>query len=385
MNKKTCLVIYLSEYKCLSSSCKRTLGMLKGIVEKGYEVDFLTVETDGKQLKEAAYSFMDCVNVIPLWKECANSVSVAQTGGIKGRILRRIAKWYHLFFIFGHTYKYAKNVKIGILPRNHYDVFVSVSDPKTSHTALNALIKQGLEADRIVEYWGDPLYGDVSFVSAYPNWVIKNIEYKYLKLAHRIVYTSPFTLKAEQTIYPKLAGRMVSVPTANLEEKIYDPFTRSSIKVGYYGDYYTQYRDIRPLYNAFSSGAFDNMPVELIIVGDSDIKLESKDNITILSRRNIEQLQTETDILICLLNSHGTQIPGKLYYNAGTNLPIVVILDGEYKNEIKEYMDGFERFECCENTVESIKEVIKNIVNSKTQYEPSPVLTPLRTASVIID
>lgn len=383
MSNNRCLVLYLSEYKCLSSSCKRTLGLLKGLLQKGYNIDFLTVETDGIQLKNSTYSFLDSINIIPLWKESANNVNVAQVSGIKGVILRKIAQWYRLFFIFGHTYKYAKRIRLEVLPQNSYDIVISISDPKTSHIALGNLLKQGLATDRIIEYWGDPLYGDVSFKSVYPDWVIRNIEYKYLKLANRIVYTSPFTLKAEQQIFPKIAERMISIPTANLEEQVYHPFSSPKIKVGYFGDYYTQFRDIRPLYNAFTNG-FENIDIELFIVGDSDMSLVDRENITVLSRRNIDDLQSKTDILICLLNNHGTQIPGKLYYNAGTNLPIVVILDGEYKEDIKKYLDTFDRFIICENNVDSINNAIKSIALNKPVFKPSKLLSPVNTASAML-
>jgi hypothetical protein len=359
--------------------------MLKGLLELGLNIDFLTVETEGKESCSESLSFMKDVNVIPLWTTGQDSIDILHENGLKGRLLRWLADIYHLFFIFGHTHKYAKNVKIDSLTRTQYDYVISVSDPKTSHVALKSLLRQGLMSDKIIEYWGDPLYGDVSFRSVYPNKMIKSIEYGLLKTAHRIVYTSPFTLEKEKEYFPKLEDRMTFVPTANLSEYIYKPFSSAMITVGYYGDYYSQYRDIIPLYQSFETDIIKNKDIKLIIVGDSDIKLNDTNNIRVLERQNVEKQQSKTDILVCILNNHGTQIPGKLYYNAGTNLPVLVILDGEYKHEIKDYLDSFNRFICCDNSVSSISQTIDFILNSKPTYQPSPLLTPQHIASKIIE
>ena len=385
MIEKACLVIYLAEYKSLSSSCKRTLGLLNGLMELGYAVDFLTVDTEGDSGNREELSFLKGINVIPAWTTKFNSTSIIQFKGFKGKVLRTLADIYHLFFIHGHTYQYAKQVKISSLSQTRYNYIISVSDPKTSHIALKSLINQGLSSDKIIEYWGDPLYGDVSLKTIYPNKIIKKIEYNLLSSAQRIVYTSPFTLEQEKSIFPNLSDRMSFVPTANLKESYYNPYTEETIRVGYFGDYYSQYRNIIPLYQSFLSESSAVSNIRLTIVGDSDLTLKSTKRIKVLQRQKIDKLQAETDILVCVLNNHGTQIPGKLYYNAGTNLPVLVILDGEHQNEIKKYLDGFDRFICCDNNVDSISKNIEDIAHRKPTYKPSPFLSPKIIASKIID
>ena len=77
---------------------------------------------------------------------------------------------------------------------------------------------------------------------------------------------------------------------------------------------------------------------------------------------------------MCILNTSGTQIPGKIYHYAAANKPILIILDGEYKQEIFKYLNEYNRFVFCDNKVESIKESIKNICLEKVKYKPLDIL-----------
>ena len=65
------------------------------------------------------------------------------------------------------------------------------------------------------------------------------------------------------------------------------------------------------------------------------------------------------DILVCLLNSRGTQIPGKIYNYAGTNKEILVIEDGEYGPQIRAFFEPYHRYTFVQNSKEAIKEVLK--------------------------
>ena len=67
------------------------------------------------------------------------------------------------------------------------------------------------------------------------------------------------------------------------------------------------------------------------------------------------------DVLVCLLNKDCIQIPGKIFYNTNSNKPILIILDGPYKEEMQEYLEDFQRFEFCENNEESIRKAVAKI------------------------
>lgn len=111
-----------------------------------------------------------------------------------------------------------------------------------------------------------------------------------------------------------------------------------------------------PLYNAALNGKFI-----LNICGSSDILLSSIDNISIhgmLPYIETKKMEEESDILVCICNNRGTQIPGKIYYSSGYSKPIIVILDGEYKEYLRSFFSKFDRFILCENDKNSILEAI---------------------------
>ena len=128
--------------------------------------------------------------------------------------------------------------------------------------------------------------------------------------------------------------------------------------------------------------------MQLNICGATDLKLESMNNIKILPRQNlsiIREYEKKSDVLICLCNKKGTQIPGKIYHYAATNKPILIILDGENKDKLKKYFESFNRFILCENNIESISNIINNIKNYKREYNQSEQLNAKNIAKKSID
>lgn len=131
----------------------------------------------------------------------------------------------------------------------------------------------------------------------------------------------------------------------------------NDVTLGYFGSYYSKYRNILPLYNSVT-----RTPYKLKIVGNSDLKLSNQSNIEVLesvSYNIVYQMESEVDILICICNKKGTQIPGKIYYNAVHNKPIIIILDGENKEDLRNYLNKFERYILCENEENSIRDAIE--------------------------
>lgn len=377
------LVIYLSEYNGLSSSAKRMLGLVKGLVEKNFEVTLLTTEFKNRATDEETNKMLQKVQVISIESNMYSSGSQLGKGDYKKKIRQIAGSLYRLVCIFGHTERIAKNVKINILPYQEYDFAISISDPKTSHIALKSLLKQGLTCKKIIEYWGDPLYGDITFKSIYPSSHIRDIEKKMLILADSIVYTSPFTVKREQEIFPELSLKMKYVPTASAKRIFNQGKKDDSFVVGYYGAYHSGVRNIMPLYNTFA----DNKSGDAIlnIIGDSNLKLESRDNILVRPRGNISQYECDTDVLVCILNRTGTQIPGKLYYNASTNKAVLVILDGDEISEMRRFLASFDRFYVCENSEEEIARTIEKIRNSHKCWNPCELLQTDVVANMVLE
>ncbi|XCP86575.1 hypothetical protein ABXS75_07210 [Roseburia hominis] len=383
VNNNRVLVIKLSPVRGLNSSMMRALAAVKGLVEKGFKVDLLTLQASASHvLSEKEYDFMDRVNVIYANPNRTYSSLVAYSNNsLKQKIVNFLRKLYHTFSVFDYSTSIAKKIKIDILPQREYEYVLAVSDPKTTHIAAQKLIKQGLKCNKLIEYWGDPLYGDITLKSIYPAFVYKNIEKRFLGIADKIVYTSPFTLREEQRLYPKLREKMIFTPTAYLEERIL-PARSGKYTVGYYGAYPSNIRNIVPLYDA---GKNMKELIDLKIVGNSDLSLKNTNNIEVYPRGDISDFEDITDLFVCILNKNGTQIPGKLYHYAAYNRPILVIEDGDHTDEMHDFICSFNRYYTCKNNSEDIVTCIKQIMGSDEQWMPFTEMNSLHVISTILE
>jgi hypothetical protein len=85
------------------------------------------------------------------------------------------------------------------------------------------------------------------------------------------------------------------------------------------------------------------------------------------------------------LNKKGTQIPGKIYHYAATNKPVLIILDGEFEQQMEQYFNSFERYSCCQNQVASIDEACRKIAASSLKVEPSVHFAAANIASQFLE
>ena len=383
VNNNRVLVIKLSPVKGLNSSMMRALAAVKGLIEKGFEVDLLTLQASASHvLSEKEYDFMEKVNIIYANPNKTYSSLVAGSNkGLKQKLVGMLRRVYHTFSLFDYSGSIAKKIKIDILPQTEYEYVLAVSDPKTTHIAAQKLIAQGLKCNKFIEYWGDPLYGDITLKSIYPAFVYKHIEKKLLSIADKIVYTSPFTLSEEQKLYPKLKGKMIYTPTAYLEERILPPRS-GKYTVGYYGAYPSNVRNIIPLYEA---GKKMESVIDLKIVGNSDLMLENTGNIEVYPRGDISAFEEITDLFVCVLNKNGTQIPGKLYHYAAYNRPVLVIEDGDYASKMHDYICSFNRYYTCKNEADDIKACIEHIMKSDKQWMPFVEMNSMHVINTILE
>lgn len=361
------LIVKLNPIEVNDSSNIRTLGLAKGLLELGHQVDYLTPPYSGIQTKLENDGILNSINIIRTSNNKLYEGLVKKTIPFKDLLLNILRKIYHLFNLFDNSLKIAKNVTLSNIDK-HYDIIISSSDPKSSHIAVMNLIKQGLEYEKWIQYWGDPLTIDITNKSIYPKWITKTIEQKIIEAADKIVYVSPFTFREQQKLFPQLKHKMNFLPIPYIRETIYQEANNEMFTVGYFGSYYSHVRDIIPLYKSFEYLKDDAI---LNLVGDTNLILEDTINVKIIPRGDITEMQKKTDLYICLLNNSGTQIPGKLYHYAATNKPILVIVDGDKQEEMISYLKSFDRYIICENNIVSICDSIKNIKKSKLSYEPS--------------
>lgn len=377
------LVIKFSPIKALSSSMLRTLAVVKGLLTKGYAVDILTLQTSPSHVvNEKTYEFLKEVHVVYANPNRAyNAIVSGANTGVKHRMAELLRNLYHKFSIYDYTGPIANKVKIDLLPSKEYEYVIAVSDPKTTHIVTRTLIRQGLQYNKLIQYWGDPMFGDITQKSVYPGFVFKLLESRMLRMADKIVYTSPFTLEEAQRLYPKYRDRMCFTPTAYLEEKVFPPH-EGKYTVGYYGAYSARVRNIMPLYEACAEM---RDVLNLNIVGNSDLELPGTDNIAVYPRGDISAFEARTDLLVCILNKSGTQIPGKLYHYAAYNRPVLVIEDGERADDMHSFIQSFHRYYTCQNSKDEIIRCISEIMNSDTAWAPCDQMRPVHVTETILE
>lgn len=384
------LYITFSPIDMNTSATLRNRALIKGLVKNGSKIDLLTISADNtNNYFDSIFKNTDDVNIIKLRQNVLYSSLVKKENGLKGilkqNILPFVRKIYHSFNLFDNSIFIAKKLEKSILPSDYYDIIITSSDPKSAHVAAKNLIKTGLNYRKWVQYWGDPLSIDITKKSFHPKWYVRRVEKEIIKMADRVVYVSPFTLKEQKKLFLKYSKKMIFLPIPYLEPKFIENKHKYEEKIilGYFGDYQSSVRDIDSLYKyARKSG------IGLIMAGNSDLKLNSSENITIYPRLNQEEitkLETESDILVCILNKKGTQIPGKIYHYAATNKPILVILDGEYMKEIKDYLNSFDRYYICNNNENDIEKAINKILKQDNKWEPSPHFSPEEISKRIIE
>lgn len=369
------LVIKLSPVEGLNSSMIRTLALCRGMILLGHKVTVLTIPLSDSHVFTNQYDFLNELNIIRTSqnKTYDSISSKSNKGSIQKSLVNMIRKMYQKFSLYDYTQFIAKKVNISLLEKKDYDLVISVSDPKTSHIAMSNLIKQGLSYGKWIQYWGDPMAIDISKKSIYPKWILKRVEKNLLNGADKIVYVSPITLKEQLKNFSSQADKMCFLPIPYIQEKWFENKKNKKFTIGYFGAYKSTIRNILPLY-----GAVEKMPndVNLNILGDTDFTLEERENIKIYPRGDIKFFEEEADILVCMLNKKGTQIPGKVYHYAATNKPVLILLDGDNQLEIKKYLSSFERFIICENKIESIVGVLTEIKDSSLNFTPCKEFNP---------
>lgn len=353
-----------------SSANMRNIALIKGLIENNYSVDLLSDGYDSNsKYVDSSLCRINFRKRYYLRKFDNTALSIDKKGSIINKLISKFkiyaSKFLKVFSVYDSRKVLVKKVR-KIKFEDSYDLIISSSDPKSSHLIAKELIKtHPTITKKWFQYWGDPFLIDINNSrNIFTKHRIKKEEFKILSQADKIIYVSPFTLDYQKKIYPALKDKMCFEPIPYYEKKIYKNIETNS--VGYFGDYNSKDRNILNLYNCCLKNNFN-----LTIMGNSDLKLDDKcQNIKVLSRQSkqiMEQYEKEVKLLVCICNKNGTQIPGKVYHYAATNKPILIILDGEYKDELKKYFKKFKRYYICDNKEESIKKMILHIFDDDNQ------------------
>jgi len=376
------LFVTLSPIDATFSASFRNRAVIKGFIELGHSVDILTVDPYDKSITVNEADYSQRVRIIRLNKSGDQKVKDQVRLIKKGRnnFLTKIVRViYHRIFPFDSSFFLIKNLDIKILPKKTYHLVLSSSDPKTSHLAIKRLIKLGLNYEQWIQYWGDPLAEDISTKLVYPKIILRWIERQLIKNADKIIYVSPITLKVQASSYNELSQKMIFVPIPYAKKKIYPKPNNSVFTIGYFGFYLKSVRNILPLYHAIRKS---NGNMHLNIVGSSDFLLKECENVSIYANSNeVARFEANADLIVVILNLHGGQIPGKIYHLAGTNKPVLVIMDGDCKDLIRKYLEKYDRFLFCDNSEESITEALATQLVHRDKFFPSPSLDCTSIAS----
>ena len=282
-----------------------------------------------------------------------------QSKSLKSRIKSVAYKIFKKMDVFGAALLYLpERKKISKdIRKGHFEIMITFSDPMPAHM-IGKYCKKHNKSIRYIQQWGDPLASDTISKIAQPVWLRKIIENSLLKPAERVCYVSPFTNEEQKRIFPRQASKMIFLPTPSLDCNNEDENNRSNrLCFGYFGSYNSVARNLLPFYNA----AVLNKDVDFLIIGDSDLELKSTSNIQVIQRVSQEELSKymkKIDVIVCLMNHKGNQIPGKVYHDASSKKDILFIKDGEYGDDIERFFSKYNHYTFVNNNEQDILDAI---------------------------
>lgn len=334
------------------------ISLLKGLAEAGHEVILYMPVWAHKTESNISLHELEKLGIkIIRISGSAGMPSIQSKNKCFARLLTAFKTMVKKIIRYNPTNLSYGKANIKELPYSFFDIVISTSDPKLSHRLVVKLKEEGLSWGKWIQHWGDPLFLDITKkYSPEEAEAAKREEAELLRGADKIVYVSPLTYEAQIKLYPEAAAKMVFLPLPYDREIIFPPTQNEKTTLGYFGDYNSAIRNIRPLYDFVKQSP----AIRLIIAGGSDLDLKQTENIEIherLSLEKVQALQAECDYLVSILNLRGTQIPGKIYYDSASNKKIIILLDGDKSAVIKTYFSVYRRYIFADNSAEGIRQM----------------------------
>lgn len=380
------LFIMMTPLQSNTSAIMRMTGIIRGAAMNGHICDLITLwgnENDSHYDSFNADLEEKCIhNYYRIPMKRLYSVLKASKKDTKSKnkiinlkqVVRNCGLWFlKNFTVYEGTDINAKRILEIDIDFDSYDRIVSVSDPKSSHKMVLELLKAGRLTkirDKWIQCWGDPWVSDMTRHFGAKKPLIQREEAGILDLARKIVYTSPFTLAGQKRLYKKSASKMFLVNQTVLETYGSVNIERKHKSIGYFGAYMNSIRNILPLYECCKSCNYS-----LIIAGKTDLHLPDTDTIRICQKlpfSTVSKLERQCGVIVCLCNRSGTQIPGKVYYQAAMQKPVIIIVDGENREKMRTYFESFHRYIICDNNKDAIKHAIEQAyadIDSDKHYD----------------
>ena len=354
-----------------TSSSIRNRATIMGLAENGHEVDLITTVPDSNHFAYDDSMTIEGVKVTYIRLEGIQSVARL---GRKMKFLDPLKKAVVKYMDSNDIYDNLKGIvdHVSEVDCRKYDLIISSSDPKSSHLFVDRMLEQKEFSAKWIQIWGDPFLSDITLSQGKNREEVFNEERRLISKCDKVVYVSGLTLESQQEIYSEFADKMVHIPVPYLDEIIggeSDFSNKKCIRLAYCGDYTSNVRNIIPLYDALK---ILEDRCEIRICGNSDLNIDSYNNITITGREpyeEVEKIERNADILVHISNLSGSQIPGKIYQYSGTDKPILFILDGD-KLAIREQFEIYNRYCFADNDKESIINAIDGIITDSREYKP---------------
>ncbi len=387
------LFVTLCPLEANTSVSISNLGLLKGFRDLDHNITIIMPDLD----KNASYydknNDLSSYNIIRMTNNnLGQKVATinSNSSGLEHKALMMLRKIYLKLNLFDRSKDYINKANELCIYDQFFDIVISTSDPKTSHLFIAKCIKNGLNYGKWIQHWGDPLSGDVSSQSVFPKWYIKRVEHNVIKKCDYSLYVSPFTAEEQKKNHKDLSEKIGFVPLVcdesySINSECKNSKREGKLTVAFLGDYSSHVRNILPLYNACKNLDF----ITLIIAGNTDLSLQNTSNIRIyprLKQSDAKAIENDADVVVSVGNLYGTQIPGKIYYLSASKKVILVTLEEDKKEEMKKYLNSYNRFDIADNTEESISDYLLRLKNRiNTDYNTPEILLPLNIAKKVIE
>lgn len=387
-----------------TSAVIRMCGFISGAHKNGHSCDLLTLRSEESDYlyDPTNESFVkEYIGTYYTFERSGAYGKISRSKGsrnIGGRLRTALTAIYRASNIYDMQVSNVRKVDSVDIDYRCYDRIISISDPKSSHKLAEEIMNHAeidIE-DKWIQCWGDPWFRDSGNRYMMVRRKVLREEEHFLSMAGRIVYTTPFTREEQEKLFPAYASKMVWVNQPVKETRASgngqrekqlrkDTAGEGECTIGYFGNYTFRSRNMMPLYDTCVKGGH-----RLLIVGSSDFKLETTKTVCIIEAKTLSEvakLEEQVDILICVCNRSGTQIPGKIYYSAGYQKPIILIVDGERSREMRTYFESFHRYIICENNEESIEKAIvqaKEDIRNNVEYKQDERYSDTYAAKVML-
>lgn len=334
-----------------------TNAIINGLKQNGLEIVFFAicqVQSEAKAIMNSYKNIVDKIIVLP---------SAFGIGVPKYKMLTKLL--YHTAIDTFYRKEYRKVIlELEMKP----DIIIAHS-PSMESVFYGTIMKQYYSTASYYQYWSDP----IALSGITPDALnIKRVPFRFIESsamerADKIIFGTKTLMMFQKQLYPKLARKMTYIDIPYVEKKI-DIQEIIPYSILYAGNYHKNIRNIEPLIDAVEQME----GYRLDIYGDGEIKDRPLHNTHVHGRISSEELsgiEGKYEYLVCVLNHSCIQIPGKIFYDMGRRVKIIVIADGNYQKTICDYLKSYGRFVVCKNDRSDIINSINSISDKEIDYE----------------